>query len=176
MNRIQLHSDHLEKLVGKITCQVLSQDAIYRKVHLRDIHGSSKTFGIVKFSDVRGSMLETVHQRILKGALLGQSLVHAKIDFEKVYAGSTEVALPPWLQKDFDTLEPASLALYSRIYVNGLNGQPHRNLYAEIIEVVSPSLRGEFTGTAPPLKHLGKGFRELYKAAGLQKQPKKENP
>lgn len=169
MNETNLHSSRLERLVGKISCELISQEGEIRKVHLLDSKGISKTLGIVKFYEVQGAELQNAHRRIVSGELLGKTLFDANIDFKKTYQGHVPVVLPEWLQNDFDTGESSSIALCSKIYINSHNGQEHNVLYANIIEVIPPTLLMDFLKVAPPLAHTEKDIEILFNASGIMK-------
>ena len=169
MNETNLHSSRLERLVGKISCELISQEGEIRKVHLFDSKGISRTLGIVKFYEVQGAELENAHSRILSGELLGKTLFEANIAFEKTYEGHLPVALPEWLQRDFDTGASSSIALYSKIYINRHNGQEYKMLYADVIEVIPPSLLMDFIKVAPPLVQTDTYIETLFNASGITK-------
>ena len=170
MNETNLHSSRLERLVGKISCELISQEGDMRKVHLRDSAGISKTLGIVRFANVNGENLINAHRRIIKGDLLGKTLYEARIDFDKLYLGYVRVELPDWLRKEFANNATQGIALFSRIFVNGTNGHEHNNLYADVIEVIPPSLQNDFVNVAPLLADLEKGLEAMLLAAGIRNE------
>jgi hypothetical protein len=169
MNKTDLHSSRLESLLGEITCELISQEGDIRKVHLRDANGISKTLGIVRFATIKDKGLQQAHRQIVNGELLGKTLFEANIDFKKSYLGHAEVMLPAWLRKDFDTSKSNSIALCSRIYVNSRKGREHQNLYAEVVEVIPPSLKDEFLKVVPPLTHIEEAIVILFDAAGIRR-------
>ncbi len=164
----ELHSTELEKLAGNISCDIVSQQDNFRKVHLRDQHGISRTMGLVSFINgiVDGPLLE-VHKLILEGGLLGKTLSDSGLPFHKQYQGSCEVALPHWLQKEFSTDSKKGLALFSKILV-GSTGQPQNmEVYAHILEIIPPGLMNYFSDKAAAVQHPDKEMLALAKFGQL---------
>jgi len=168
MNKSELHSSRLEELIGAITCEVVFQEGAYRKVHLRDQTSISKTLGLVYFNDFTDNSLLRAHQQIVKGSLLGMTLQMSGLGFSKVYLGSFELLLSEDLQHDFATREDRTLALYSQIVVKRSDSPDEEEIYADILEVVSPDIRNHFNEKAPPMIHINGSIEKLCKFGGVQ--------
>jgi dimethylaniline monooxygenase (N-oxide forming) len=108
-----------------------------------------------------------LHNRILKGAPLGISLLEADVDFDKVYLGQLELLLPDWLKKEFSTKDNTTLALYCEIVLNNKGTGDEKPVYAQIIEVIQPGLREHFETESLPLKELDANLRSLCSFGGL---------
>ena len=167
MNNIRLHSSQLEEIVGPIYGEIVSQEGKYRKVHLRDSTGKSRTLGLAKFGAITDPGLKTAHAEIIKGGLLGETLRQSKLDFRKEYLGSFEVVLPSWLKKEFSTQGEIALALCSRIEVKPSNTDGIADQYALILEIIPPELREHFDSKGSRLDTLTPDMRSLCKFAGL---------
>lgn len=163
-----LHSSRLEALTGPLSCDIIRQESNYRKVHLRDSSGISRTLGVVRFSDITDLPLQEAHKLILKGGFLGKTLQMAGLDFRKEYPGSFEVAMPDWLQEAFATRETTTLALYSRIIVRRSGEGGGEELYADLIEIIPPEYRQYFADRAKSLDNLDAGILSLCEFGGIE--------
>ena len=168
-----LHSSRLEALTGPLSCEIIRQESNYRKVHLRDSSGISRTLGVVRFSDITDLPLQEAHKLILKGGFLGKTLQMAGLDFRKEYPGSFEVAMPDWLQEAFATRETTTLALYSRIIVRRSGEGGGEELYADLLEIIPPEYRQYFADRAKSLDNLDAGILSLCEFGGIE--PLKSN-
>jgi hypothetical protein len=168
MNYENLHTSTLERLFGPIKLRIISVDDGFRITELYDSKGTSRTLGIVRFLNINGQSLKAAHNKILKGELLGKTLFDSNIEFGKEYIGSCRVKLPDWLKKDFKTKAENGIGIYSKILVHVSSESEGKLLYAEIIEIIPPELKHEFTDKVKPLNKISKNLLSLLKAANLE--------
>ena len=158
---MSLHSSQLESLVGAISCEIVDQTGNYRKVHLRDAGGISRTYAVVQFNEIMDESIREAHTKIINGGLLGKTLKQARLEYEKVCHGTFELSLPSWLRREFHTEEIIGLAIYSSIQLTHSSVSAGQKSYAQILEIVPPGLKQHFTGNAPKLNNPGTGLQEL---------------
>jgi hypothetical protein len=168
MNYENLHTSALEKLFGPIGLRIISEDDKFRITELYDPEGISRTLGIVKFGNIESPALKPVHNKILKGGLLGKTLFESNIEFDKEFIGSCIIKLPDWLKDDFKTPSENGLGIFSRIFLYPGAGANDKILYAEVIEIIPSDLMPKFEDKNRPLMKIDKNLRSLLKVANLE--------
>lgn len=162
-----LHTYVLEKEYGSIKGHIIKQNDTIRMIHLQDNKGISKTLGVVRFLNTNNDVVKTAHKRILKGELLGKTLIDLGIAFDKKFIGSFQMKLPNWLKIDFNTSEDNSIAFFSKIYIQNSNAATNHFLYSELIEILPPNVIDLFEDKIKPLPKKEEDLLSLLDAANL---------
>lgn len=168
MNHKNLHTYALEQLFGPISLHILKQNESIRIVELKDKDKLCRTFAIVRFLNVNGEKLIEAHEKIVKGELLGKTLCDFKIDFDREFIGSVQVKLPDWLKDHFKTTKDSGFGFVSHIWVNDDSVLPNRFVFSEIIEIIPPELKKDFSHNIKPLKKVDLEFLSMFNEAKIE--------
>ena len=136
---MKLHTALLENLFGPIRLHVLKQEGALRMVHLFDENDISRTLGVVRFRNTTHPLIQEAHARILKGELLGKTLLAFDIPYTKTGICQYKVELPEWIRKDFMSDQKNTGANYSLITVED-QAQGKSFTYAELFEIIPPQI------------------------------------
>lgn len=141
----ELSSDILENQFGTTVIEVLGQDEATRIIATKDVlDGKILEISRVVFKPLGVKAFREVHELVVAGQSMGKAFRAAGVEFERVEHSAHRSNLPEGFNKYFGSDQPGTV-----VGVSILVGQEQLP-YANILEIYSPLVSWEETGTAEP--------------------------